>query len=165
MTTILIDNTDVYEERVEDDKYLFKGKYHPLKVRNETIYIKGNDPVTIQIRSTHHGPLLDPKASAFEVISTRLYSTLPKGYFSLAWVGLNPEEDNSFEYMHKTVDMNNTHEVIEGITGHKSNYTNTRVEDLEPSKGFTQNIMVADVHGNIGLAVSGTLVKSKLHSV
>jgi penicillin amidase len=165
MTTILIDNTDVYEERIKDDKYLFKGEYLPLKVRNETIYIKGRDPVTIQIRSTHHGPLLDPKASAFEVISTRLYSALPKGYFSLAWVGLNPEEDNSFVYMHKAVDMNNTHEVIEGITGHKSNFTNTRVKDLVPSKGFTQNIMVADVHGNIGLAVCGTLVKSKLHPV
>lgn len=59
MTIHLSDITDVYEERVEGNKYLFKDEWLPLKIKKEVIKVKGGEPITIEVRYTHHGPIMN----------------------------------------------------------------------------------------------------------
>ena len=59
-TTNAADSTDVYEEKIEGDKYLFKNKWEPLIYWKEYLKVKGQDkPVELIIWSTHRGPILD----------------------------------------------------------------------------------------------------------
>ena len=49
MTVLPADVSDLYEEKVEGDKYLFKGQWLPLKYRREVIKIKGQEPLVITV--------------------------------------------------------------------------------------------------------------------
>ena len=57
-TNLAPDTTDLYVERVRGDRWQQDGKTLPLRVREETIKVRGGDDVTLRIRSTKHGPLL-----------------------------------------------------------------------------------------------------------
>jgi penicillin G amidase len=59
-TTNCADSTDVYEEKVEGDKYLFNNEWRPLEIRKEYLKAKGVEkPFEQIIWYTHRGPLLD----------------------------------------------------------------------------------------------------------
>ena len=58
MTIHLSDISDVYEEKIEGDKYLFKNEWKPLKTKTEIIKVKGGQPISIDIKYTHHGPIM-----------------------------------------------------------------------------------------------------------
>lgn len=94
MTT---DASDVYEEKIEGDNYLFKNEWKPLWFRREIIKVKGqSEPVIITIRHTHHGPVID---YFNEDLGKVLYSAapvFPDGTYSLAWTG-HKYHDNSVE--------------------------------------------------------------------
>jgi penicillin amidase len=79
----------------------------------------------------------------------------------MAWVGLNPEYDNSFEVGMKGTKAKTVYEMVEITTGLKQPQTQTKQEEIAISHGFTQNMVFADVYGNIGYAISGTLIKRK----
>ncbi|WP_084957396.1 penicillin acylase family protein [Thermoactinospora rubra] len=76
------DVADLFLEKVEGDTYLYKGETRPLEKRTETIKVAGGDPVTLEVRSTVHGPLvgevlkIDPGAEANAV--------------ALQWTALTP---------------------------------------------------------------------------
>jgi acyl-homoserine-lactone acylase len=60
MTTGGPDTSDVFEEKILEDKYLFKGQWLPLDVHVERIGVRVGSKVEwrpMTIRSTHHGPL------------------------------------------------------------------------------------------------------------
>ena len=58
VSTMYADVTDLYLERVDGDRYEYKGKQVPLETRRETIKVAGGKSRTITVRSTRHGPLL-----------------------------------------------------------------------------------------------------------
>jgi penicillin amidase len=66
LTTTGADTQDLFIETVDPgdwDRYLAPGGRLPFEVRNETIAVRGGDPVDLAIRSTRHGPVvsdLDP---------------------------------------------------------------------------------------------------------
>ncbi len=60
------DVTDLYVERVTDDGWQHDGRTRPLLKRDETIKVRGADPVEITVRSTDHGPLLSDLAELDE---------------------------------------------------------------------------------------------------
>ncbi|MFG2076726.1 penicillin acylase family protein [Nonomuraea maritima] len=53
------DVADLFLERVEGDTYLYKGQQLQLETRKETIKVAGGKPVTLTVKSTRHGPLID----------------------------------------------------------------------------------------------------------
>ncbi|HEX4814778.1 MAG TPA: penicillin acylase family protein [Nonomuraea sp.] len=53
------DVADLFLEKVDGDSYLYKGEQVPLETRQEQIKVAGGDPVTITVRSTVHGPLIN----------------------------------------------------------------------------------------------------------
>jgi len=56
------DDMDFYKEKIVESKenvYLYKGKEYPLEIIEEKIFVRGKDPVTLKIRSTIHGPIMN----------------------------------------------------------------------------------------------------------
>ena len=58
VTTLFTDTADIYEEKIQGEKYLFEGKWLDLKKRTEKILISGAEPHIFTIYETHHGPLI-----------------------------------------------------------------------------------------------------------
>ncbi|MGI8888077.1 MAG: penicillin acylase family protein [Nocardioidaceae bacterium] len=59
-SNLYADVQDLYLEQVtDDDTYLYNGRQRPLRVREETFEVEGEDePVRIQVRESRHGPLI-----------------------------------------------------------------------------------------------------------
>lgn len=57
-TNLTADVTDLYLERIEGDQYWRDGALVPLETRTETFAVAGGDDVTLEVRSTVHGPIL-----------------------------------------------------------------------------------------------------------
>ncbi|MBI1927847.1 penicillin acylase family protein, partial [Candidatus Poribacteria bacterium] len=56
------DTQDLFIERFREGpngrEYQFKGEWHPARVLNETIKVRGADSVEISVTITHHGPVI-----------------------------------------------------------------------------------------------------------
>ncbi|WP_433445519.1 penicillin acylase family protein [Nonomuraea sp. CA-141351] len=53
------DVADLFLEQVHGDTYLYKGQQVKLETRQEQIKVAGGAPVTITVKSTRHGPLIN----------------------------------------------------------------------------------------------------------
>ena len=62
ITNLCGDVQDLYRETLDDPKkparYRFQNDWRPLQTVRETIEVRGGQPVSLEIRSTHHGPLI-----------------------------------------------------------------------------------------------------------
>ncbi|PRX65526.1 penicillin amidase [Nonomuraea fuscirosea] len=53
------DVADLFLEQVSGDTYLYQGEQVKLETRKEVIKVAGRSPVTITVKSTRHGPLIN----------------------------------------------------------------------------------------------------------
>ncbi|MEO3872642.1 penicillin acylase family protein [Nonomuraea sp. B12E4] len=58
-TNLAPDVADLFLEQVDGETYLYKGQQLKLETRQEQIKVAGRAPVTINVRSTRHGPLIN----------------------------------------------------------------------------------------------------------
>jgi penicillin amidase len=64
-TNVMPDVQDLFVEQVDGDRYLFEGDWLPLEERTEEIAVKGRgQPEVLEVRSTHHGPLVNEALGA-----------------------------------------------------------------------------------------------------
>ena len=87
MTINLADISDIYEEKVEGNKYLFKDQWKDLIIKKETIKVKGGTSKTIEVRYTHHGPLLEHMSTDIGKVLYQSAPLFPKGTFAFGWIG------------------------------------------------------------------------------
>ncbi|MFC1736685.1 penicillin acylase family protein [Candidatus Hydrogenedentota bacterium] len=75
VTGLGADRIDLYEEKVDPenpDRYLYKGRWEKMGKRTEVIKVRGGDDVTLEARSTRHGPVCgDLVGEPNKVISMR----------------------------------------------------------------------------------------------
>ncbi len=64
------DVSDLYLEQVRGDEWRYDGDWLPLVERTETIKVHGGDDVTLQVRSTDHGPLLSDASSEISSVGS-----------------------------------------------------------------------------------------------
>jgi penicillin amidase len=64
MTNAMADVMDLFVERVDGDHYLFDGEWRDLLEFEEEIVVRGDEPVRMVARETHHGPLVNEALSA-----------------------------------------------------------------------------------------------------
>lgn len=146
-TNLTTDVADLYIERIEDDGYWHDGEKHRFETRDEVLKVAGGDDVALEVRSTHHGPILSHLEGDFDRISINPPGSededdLPPGEFalSLQWTAL---------------DVTSTPQAI---------FTLNRAENFADFRQAAtefevpgQNLIYADTEGNIGYQAPGKL--------
>ena len=151
-TNLTTDVTDLYLEKVEGDSYWRDGALVPLEERTETIRVAGGDDVELRIRSTVNGPILSGVSDDFDAIATDPFTgaagvvaapvSAPAGEYavSLKWTALQPG------------------------TAAASIFALNLAQSFEDFRAAAelfdvpaQNLVYADVDGNIGYQTPGKL--------
>ena len=154
-TNALPDVMDLYMERVNPNnpnQYEVNGEWVDFETRKEIINVAGSDPVEITVRLTRHGPVIsetygplknenidnDPEFVPFK---ERAGINLPEQYvIALKWTALSPSSP------------------FEAVWGF--NKAQNWEQFREAAKHFhvpAQNLLYADVEGNIGYQVPGDI--------
>ena len=129
-TNAMIDDADFYlehEDSVKPYYYSYKGSLLPMDVREETIRIKSGDSVTITVRSTHHGPIINDVNTALQP-----EDSLHKQPVAIRWTGFEMSDEFHGFYL-----MNRATNIVEFEHGLK--------ELTVPA----QTAVYADAQGNI----------------
>ena len=78
VTTENSDNTDICEELIQGDSYIKDNIKYPLEITKETINIKGNNSIEIEIRKTKNGPIFGKTVpAALTLLNVPYTSSLP----------------------------------------------------------------------------------------
>ncbi len=85
-TNAMVDDSDFFIERVNPDnpdEYLAPGGFGTFQTREEIIQVRGQNPVVMEVRSTHHGPIVTPvdDRAAEELLAFRWVAHQPAGTF------------------------------------------------------------------------------------
>jgi penicillin amidase len=130
LTNALVDTQDLYLERLnptDPQQYEYQGQWLALEVIHEQILVKDrSEPVTLQVRLTHHGPLLN------EVLGGL------KAPVALRWTGF----DGSSLFQ-AVLHLNRAHD-----------WASFRAA-LADWAAPPENFVYADVKGNIGYQLAG----------
>jgi penicillin amidase len=129
-TIVGIDQQDLYVEEINPanpNEYRYRGKWEPMLVEHEQIKVKGEtQPREVELKFTSHGPVI------YEDKERRRA-------YALRWVGSEP-----------------------GTAGYLASLTLNRVQNwkeflkaMERWKVPSENIVYADVDGNIGWVAAG----------
>ncbi len=124
MTNVMVDDLDFYAEKLNEDstKYLLDGKWKDLLIKTDAIKIKGEDDFENILRFTHRGPIVSNFKKGADVP------------ISIHWLGNEMSNEIRSVFL--------------------LNRANNWVDFRDAVKTFTavsQNIVYADVTGNIGL--------------
>ncbi|MBM7826263.1 penicillin acylase family protein [Microbacterium aurum] len=101
-TNLTADVTDLYLEKIDGDAYWRDGALVPLETRTETFRVAGGEDVTLEVRSTVHGPIVSGLTDGFTAVASDPYTgstdaaspapTGPAGEYAVAlrWTALDP---------------------------------------------------------------------------
>lgn len=147
-TNLSTDVADLYVEKIDDDGYWHDGEKVPFETRQETFKVAGGDDVQLEVRETHHGPILSELEPDFEHIALNppvddvQEADIPPGEFalSLRWTAL---------------DVTSTAQAIFSLNRAQdfSDFRQAAYEFEVPG----QNLIYADKQGNIGYQAPGKL--------
>jgi len=147
------DVMDLFIEKVNPEnpnQYEVDGKWVDFETRKETVAVVGGEPVEVTVRLTRHGPVIsdaygplkdqgDPKDTEFVPFKERAGVDLPQQYvIALAWTALTPS--TPFEAIWGFDKAQNWDEF-------RAAASNFHVP--------AQNLLYADVDGNIGYQMPG----------
>ena len=92
LTNINADVQDLYIEKLNPDnpnQYEFEGEWLDMELIPTTIQVAGSEPIEITVRLTHHGPLLTDVA--YDDFADEAGIDLPENYgLALRWTALEP---------------------------------------------------------------------------
>ena len=129
-TNVMADVQDLYVERIEGDRYLFRGEWRELDVRSEEIVVKGRDrPEHLEVRSTHHGPIVNDFLVADD-----------SEPLALRWITL--DEPTTSPAMFDVLGVTSGTELVDLMRHHTTPVS---------------NLVWADRHGSIGYKLVGSL--------
>jgi penicillin amidase len=137
------DVEDLYLEKISEDggSYEFKGEWHPIDVIREKIVVRNEPEARVhEVKSTRHGPLLT------SFIQGNITPVVHEDYI---------KEAVSWRWYHQDV-------VASLKTVEQMNVATNWEEFREATKGWTspgQNMVYADVDGNIGYQFTGLVPK------
>ena len=136
MTNVGVDDTDFYIEKLNEDstQYFFNGEWKDLRIDTETITSKTGLKVKRTLRFTHRGPIISS------------FKDMNEAAISMRWVGNEPSNELLGVYMLNRAD--NWEEFRTACSNFRS---------------VSQNIVYADVEGNIGLQNSAGVPLKKDH--
>ena len=129
-TIVGIDQADLYVEKLNPanpDQYLYRGEWRPLVVEHDSIRVKGRAAAqTVTLKYTVHGPVIHEDLKRHRA-------------YALRWVGAEPGGAGYLAAL-SVARARNWHEFLSAVERYKV-----------PS----ENLVYADVDGNIGWQASG----------
>jgi penicillin amidase len=141
LTNVGPDVEDLFEETVDPadpTHYLYKGQSLPFDVRAETIKVAGGPDVTIEVRSTVHGPVVSDE---YPILEPGGVLRAPGHVYALAWTA--------------TREVDRTIEAVLGVN-RAQNWDEFRAA-LRDFGAPSQTFLYADVDGNIGVQIPGLI--------
>lgn len=93
LTNLGPDVTDLYVERVRGDEWYRDGAWRPLRTRTETLEVRGQEPETLTVRATAHGPLVSDVSDDLADVAERAPVERETGddyALALQWTALEP---------------------------------------------------------------------------
>ncbi|WP_253941162.1 penicillin acylase family protein [Microbacterium sp. SYP-A9085] len=150
-TNLATDVTDLYLEKVQGDRYWRDGKLVPLQIRHETITVAGGRDIDLEIRATDNGPLVsgsgdyaaiaaDPRTTAGGTVGPPAGAPQGETAVALKWTALTPGT---------TAEAIFTLDAASDFAGFRAAAAQFDVP--------AQNLVYADVDGNIGYQAPGKL--------
>jgi penicillin G amidase len=139
------DVTDLYLEKIADGKWLYAGRYRPLKTRSEVIKVRDGDDFDLTVRSTRHGPLLSDVSRELSTVGANAHAPPGPGRgngfaVALEWTALHPAP---------------TADAIFGFdTATDWNSFRAAAADFDVP---AQNLVYADTAGHIGYQAPGRI--------
>jgi penicillin amidase len=125
MTNVMNDDADFYLEKINPanpDEYEFNGAWRPLEIKKEVIKVNKGNPVERKLRFTHRGPVVSELREIKDVA------------ISMRWVGNDMSNEARSAYLlNRASDWDDFTEAVRSF------------------RALSQNIIYADVDGNIGL--------------
>jgi penicillin amidase len=146
-TNLYPDTQDLYLEQVDDDNtYLYDGMRVPLETREETFEVAGEEPVTITVRESRHGPLISDVSEDYATVGAN--APVPVA---------SPERDNGYAVALRwtALEPGRAADALFGIntaTDWDSFRTAARLF-VTPA----QNMVYADTEGHIGYQAPGNV--------
>ncbi len=136
MTNVAADVEDLYRERVDPSgrRVAFRGEQEAISVVPETIAVKGEPPVRVDVRMTRHGPLISDALNAIAAASTRTPKPQLVEPLAFRWTALDPD-DSTMTAVLKVNEAGNWNEFVDALRSF-----------VVPA----QNFVYADVDGHIG---------------
>jgi penicillin amidase len=138
LTNVMADEADFFIEKIDSsdkNNYIVDGKSRPITILEEEIKVRDSTSVVIQVRSTHHGPIIsDVHASKNSELGQRPTRLEQTRQISMAWTGSLTDSDELGAFI--------------GL-----NYASNWRDFRNAVRHFTvpgQNFIYADVEGNIG---------------
>ncbi|HKV12142.1 MAG TPA: penicillin acylase family protein [Thermoanaerobaculia bacterium] len=128
-TVVGIDQQDLYVEEINPEnpnEYRFRGRWEPMRVEREKIVVLGEEPREVVLKLTAHGPVI------YEDRRRRRA-------YALRWVGTEP----------------GTAGYLGALSLNRARTWPEFVKALERWKVPSENLVYADVDGNIGWQVAG----------
>ncbi len=125
MTNVYVDNLDFYLEIInpeDSNQYEFNGQWRDMIIKKEVINTKEGKAIEREIKFTRHGPIV----SKFKGIKDKVVT--------MHWVGDEPS--NEFRSLY----------LLNRASGWKE-FKNA----LETFRSVSQNVVYADIYGNIGM--------------
>jgi penicillin amidase len=133
-TNVMADVQDLFVERIDGERYLFEGEWRSLEVVREEIAVKGREvPEALDVRLTHHGPIVNEALGADEAEP-----------LALRWLAL--DHPTAFKGMFELHEIGSGPELVAKLEGHTS-----------PAS----NLVWADRHGSIGYKLVGRLPRRR----
>jgi penicillin G amidase len=143
-TNVGPDTQDLYIERINPEnpnQYEVNGEWVDMELRSEEIRIEGQDePYVLHVRSTRHGPLITDNTYADEAGFSVGDDGIGYTALSLHWTAL--QQNNTFRSV--------------WLLNRAENWDDFR-EALSYFDTPSQNIVYADVDGNIGYQMPGLI--------
>jgi penicillin amidase len=123
-TNVMADVQDLFVERIEGERYLFEGEWRPLETVREEIVVKGRDqPEILEVRITHHGPIVNAALGADEAEP-----------LALSWLALN--ESSAYSGLFEQAEVRSGPELVAKLAGHTSPPLNLIWADRQGSIGY-----------------------------
>jgi len=125
MTNVYVDDADFFLETLDPQnpgRYVYNDQWLDMDIRQEKIAVKGGDTLVRELRFTHRGPII----SEFRNIENQAVS--------MQWTGNLPSNEVRTMY----------------LLNHGRNWEDFR-HALRTMTSISQNVIYADVYGNIGL--------------
>lgn len=143
LTNARTDNQDLFIEQFDAAdplRYRWRDEWLTAEVVRETIHVKGQaEPTVIDVRITHHGPIIDPVAGALRGEPTTTDTTTQA--LALRWTALDPSPT-----LTRAVFRLNRAQNWDEFRAALQDW------DVPP-----QNVVYADIDGHIGYCLAGRL--------